>query len=212
MSLLATSRRAFLRRAAAAAAVAAPAIWIPRRAAAQLNAPGFVAGLARAAGGESLQDSYQYGQTDGNSIDVGDNWSWWAYSFVAAASYTLSRFRVWAEQRGSPSYNATPYIYSNSSGEPGSALTGGTGTLFALSSAPAAGSPAAFDLTGFSCAITSGTTYWLVFHASNYSQTNNLRIWTNLETGQFCKRNGTGLTPWGNTAPNKRLGWEAYGS
>lgn len=44
------SRRAFLRR-AALAAVAAPAIWVPRRAAGQLNSPGFVSGLVRPAGG-----------------------------------------------------------------------------------------------------------------------------------------------------------------
>lgn len=51
MSGTVTSRRAFLRRAAAAAAVAAPGIWIPRRASAQLNSPSFVAGLRRPAAG-----------------------------------------------------------------------------------------------------------------------------------------------------------------
>lgn len=67
MSGTVTSRRAFLRRAAAAAAVAAPAIWIPRRAVAQLNSPGFVAGLARAAvGGGGACTVWSSQTTDNN--------------------------------------------------------------------------------------------------------------------------------------------------
>lgn len=193
------------------------AIWVP--AIVGLKAKSQVLTLAdpavnptRISEGESLKDSYQYGETDGGSVNAGDNWYYWGYSFAATASYTLSRFRVWASQLGSPSYNATPYIYSDSSSEPGSALSGGSGTLFALSSAPAAGSPAGFDLNGFSCSISSGTTYWLVLYCSGYSATNNLRLWGNIEAGMYAKRNDTGLTPWGNTAGNYRLGWEAYGS
>lgn len=203
-------RRAFLRD----AVVWTGLLWIPR-AFGQQSALAPRVRQFRAppsASGETLQDSYQYQQTDGGSIDVGDNWYWWGYQFVAAANYTLSRMRVWAEQRGSPAYNATPRIYTQVSGEPGVVLTGGNGTQFALSSAPAAGSPAALDLTGFSCSIVSGTTYWLTFQTTGYSGTNNLRLWCNLETGTWAKRNDTGTTPWGNAAGNARLGWEAYGT
>lgn len=70
------SRRAFLRR-AALAAVAAPAIWVPRRAAGQLNSPGFVSGLVRPAGGPATSCQLLVEQTVDND--------YWATSTGAIA-------------------------------------------------------------------------------------------------------------------------------
>lgn len=202
-------RRAFLRDAVAWTGL----LWVPRTTAQQAALAPRVKQFREppSAAGETLKDSYQYQQTDGGSVNLGDNWYWWGYRFSATATYTLTRFRIWAERLGSPSYNATPKIYSDSSGSPGSIITNGGGTLFALSSCPASGSPGAVDLTGFSCSIVSGTDYWLTFQCSGYGASDNLRIWGNLESGMHSKRCDDGVS-WGNTAGNYKLGWEAYGS
>lgn len=103
MSGTVTSRRAFLRRAAAAAAVAAPAIWIPRRAAAQLNSPSFVAGLARAAVGGGACTLWK-SQTTNN-----DYWGGSINTFQSqkikndsAAQVDVCKVRFWFKNGGTP--------------------------------------------------------------------------------------------------------------
>lgn len=167
-----------------------------------------------AAAGESLKDSYQWGNQNSWS-QFSQNYYYTATRFSAAASFRLSRLEVWAEQVGTPTMTLYPYIYTESGGSPGTVLTGGTGTPVALNTAPASGSAAAWDVSGFSCDLTSGTDYWFVhWFNGSYSNANLVRLGCFVVSGlgYWCKRSDNPGGGWNNSDQNCKMVFRAYGS
>ena len=198
------------------------ALWVPplfaigraRGAVLTLADPAMV-GRSRPAGSSSptLQDSYEW-QTTTYSVNMSANYYNSATDWYPTVSFTLSELRIYCEKVGTPTMTATPYVYSDSSGSPGSSLTGGTGTAFALSGCPAAGSPASFSISGFSCAISSGTRYWLVLNfGGSYSNTNTVKIYCALKADAAYHAKKSDSPPaWNNDAYQTAMGWQAYGT
>lgn len=79
-----------------------------------------------------------------------------AYRWTPDSSYTVCKIGIRLTKVGTASKTYTPYIYSNSSGSPGTSL--GSGTAFNHTSL-ATGTN---YIDGFNVAVTSGTVYWLV--------------------------------------------------
>ena len=164
-----------------------------------------------ASAGATLQDSYSWDDKP-QAIHLSHNYYYTATEFTPSVSFTLTKLELWAEQVGTPTMTLYPYIYSDSSSAPGSVITGGTGTPVALNTAPPASSPGSWFVEGFSCALTSGTSYWFVhWFNGSYSLANTVKFYAKNLAGNYAKKTDTPPT-WNNADANERMAWRAYGT
>lgn len=164
-----------------------------------------------AAAGESLKDSYSWDDKP-QAIQLSQNYYYTATELTPSVSFTLSKLEVWAEQVGTPTMTLYPYIYSDNAGVPGSVITGGTGTPIAMNTAPAVGAAGSWEIQGFSCALTSGTSYWFVhWFNGSYSLANTVQFYAKSIAGNYAKRTDSPPS-WANADVNERLAWRAYGT
>lgn len=91
----------------------------------------------------------------------------YAMRFICPESYSAWKLTVYLAKIGTPASSIEYAIYSDSSGVPGSALSGGSTTL---SAAGATGSITAYTLNGTG-SLTRGTAYWVVLKTANNSAT-----------------------------------------
>jgi hypothetical protein len=112
----------------------------------------------------------------------------YASSFTAGSSYTLIEAQWYCKKSGSPTFNIRGYIYSDSSGSPGTLLATSTNDVAASGITTSYGWQIVHTFSGQ--ALTSGTKYHLVVHALTDGDGSNLIVMgcNGSVTGQALRR------------------------
>lgn len=114
-----------------------------------------------------------------SGIDVRNTGVYLGTKFTAAASYTLCKAKISVSKIGSPTMTIDVRIYTDNAGAPGTEIGTRSGTVSA-STFP--GSEGEVEFTGLNVSISSGTTYWLVTHASGIGSMTDDWLWYHDET------------------------------
>ena len=135
--------------------------------------------------------------------------TWMATKFTAGGSYTVCAVDLYLSKTLTPTDDLYCYIYSHDGAEDDPDALVGTGSNV-VAPGVVTGSEAAVQFTGMSAALTSGTTYWVVFKDGFLDSSNYITIHgTDGAVERICQ-DADGAGTWGVTATGKTLKYQLY--
>lgn len=160
--------------------------------------------------GGSVEKQSQTTGTDTSGAFDSANRVYVGTDFVAASSYTLTRFDLYLLRIGSPTGNITAYIYSNSGGAPNTLLGTSTNTIDASTISDASPEWITWNFSGVS--LSNGTVYWIEITKSAGDDSNYIGDYLGYTTfsGRTVKW-GTDATLGVSSYDNSQLNHRIYG-